>query len=103
MSMTESKTDEIKLPASLAIVLLWACLLLDGWAIHIMWRWFVVPIGITAIGVFQAMGIDILLATFRGKKPGSGKVHLSDITWAATRTLTYLGFAWIVHRFMVAS
>ena len=42
------------------LVLALAIVALNGWALHIMWSWFVVPLGVTAVTVPQAMGIYVV-------------------------------------------
>jgi len=54
----------------LLIVWIAAICVVNGWAISILWGWFLVPLGIPAISVPQAIGIAILTAMlFYHKNP----------------------------------
>lgn len=35
--------------------------LYKGWVIHLLWRWFVVPLGVDPIGVAHAWGLSLLV------------------------------------------
>lgn len=33
-----------------------------GWVLQLMWSWFIVPLGVSSIGIAHAVGINILLS-----------------------------------------
>jgi len=83
-----------------------ASTILDGWALRIMWGWFVVPtfhvptlplpiaIGITLIISLLAMRPSAISAT----DPDGQAVQA--FTWAIMKPLFTLGIAWIVTLFL---
>lgn len=77
-----------------------------GYAIHILWAWFAVPLGAPAIGVAHAYGLSVLFGLFlniRGLKIGEQK---DDSQWSASVTVSVLMpalallFGWIAVGFM---
>lgn len=46
-------------------LVLWVPLtLLRGWAIALLWRWFVTPLGVAALSIAHAIGISCLMLMF---------------------------------------
>lgn len=84
----------IKLFTAIALAIFNAFYL--GWALSILWGWFIVPLGIMAITPFQGAGIMIVAAVF---KMHARKVEF-DIEYAIIATIlsapTLLGVGWIV-------
>lgn len=37
----------------------------QGFVIHLLWRWFVVPIGLPEIGILHAIGLSMFVAVFK--------------------------------------
>lgn len=77
-----------------------------GYAIHVLWAWFVVPLGVPALGVAQAYGLSVLFGLFlntRGLAIGKEK---SNDEWATSVTVSVLMpaiallFGWIAVGFM---
>ena len=56
--------------ALLHIVLSLLSILLTGFTISVLWGWFVVPLGVTAIGMANAFGLSVMIMFFkiRGRK-----------------------------------
>ena len=40
-----------------------------GWIIHLMWQWFVVPLGVSPISVTHAIGLGILVSLLTKDAP----------------------------------
>lgn len=77
-----------------------------GYAIHVLWAWFVVPLGVSPISIAQAYGLSVLFGLFlntRGLEIGKEKT--SD-EWATSVTIGVLMpaiallFGWIAVGFM---
>ena len=56
--------------ALLYIVLSLLSILLTGFTISVLWEWFVVPLGVTPIGMANAFGLSVMIMFFkiRGRK-----------------------------------
>lgn len=39
-----------------------------GYVIHVLWAWFLVPLGVPSVGVAQAYGLSVLFGTFLGSR-----------------------------------
>ena len=84
--------------------------LLNGWALSVMWGWFIVPLGAPALGLIQAIGITYVVTFFTYKRDKteearkSGEKLLVDgldtIFHRAVVTLGLLGFAYLWHLFL---
>jgi len=77
-----------------------------GYAIHVLWAWFVVPIGLPAISIAQAYGLSVLFGLFMNTRGlDVGKEKTSD-EWAVSVTIGVLMpavallFGWIAVGFM---
>lgn len=77
-----------------------------GYAIHILWAWFLVPLGVAKIGIAQAYGLSVLFGLFlntRGLQIGKKK---SSDDWVASVTIGILMpaiallFGWFAVGFM---
>ena len=51
-----------EIPIGIGIVLFPVHMLVNGVILMLLWRWFVVPLGVMEIGVFHAFGIGLLVA-----------------------------------------
>lgn len=84
----------IKLFTAIALAIFNAFYL--GWALSILWGWFIVQFGVIAITPFQGAGIMIVAAVF---KMHARKVEI-DIEHAIVATIlsapTLLGVGWII-------
>jgi hypothetical protein len=40
--------------------------LLRGWALSLIWLWFMVPLGVPEIGLFHAWGLSLVVGMFTG-------------------------------------
>lgn len=76
----------------------------NAWVLSILWAWFVVPLGVKAIGIAHAYGITQLVSLFlsnRGLKENKSKEDwVSTITIWITIPAIALFFGWIAVGFM---
>ena len=84
-------------------LLLWVPLIIwDGLVVCKLWGWFIAPLGVTPIGIAQAIGIDVLAAVLiyspNGKKI-EGKVTPRILENAAAGAIC-LGFGYLAHLYM---
>ena len=81
--------------------------ILQGWALSILWKWFVVPpFAFPALSIVQAIGFSLVVRfiTIGYQNPKSGK-EISDIlgeyiTSNIIYPLIVLGFGWIIFQFV---
>lgn len=94
--------------AYLAIILVFGSIL-GGWALSIMWEWFVVPVfSLPSLGIAQAIGLScvITLLVPRQSETNSGvKKSAFDIIIETSATtflgpLMALGFGWVIYQFI---
>lgn len=52
--------------------------IVDGFVIRCLWKWFVVPLGVHPIGVAHAIGLDALWRAF-APNPFSKSVSVADV------------------------
>lgn len=50
--------------ALFVIGLIFVGVVLRGWALSTLWAWFLVPIGVPAIGIATALGISVIIGLF---------------------------------------
>ena len=68
-----------------------------GWALSILWGWFVVPVfKLPVLGIAQAVGLAFLVGML---VPDKDRDWPTTIGRAFLTPLLTLGFAWIVHLF----
>ena len=73
----------IALPVMAVLIALVA--IYEGFAIWILWGWFAVPLGIPAIGLAHAIGVDLLIGMFQ-----PARFVTDDFDWAAwARTILF--------------
>jgi hypothetical protein len=77
--------------------------LVSSWCFHVMWGWFVVPMGVRAIGTLHSAGFGFMYASLflsqKGKKEDEEDVDEFAIRAIHTilRNLIGLGLAYICH------
>ena len=75
--------------------------LLDGWAMAVMWRWFVVPIfHIQALGVAPCCGLVVLAALLTHQDSKRSVEGWALYALYVVRPLMLLGIGWIVRLFL---
>lgn len=77
-----------------------------GYAIHVLWAWFVIPLGVSPISIAQAYGLSVLFGLFMNTRGlDVGKEKTGD-EWAVSVTIGVLMpaiallFGWIAVGFM---
>ncbi len=65
--------------------------ILRGWALHLLWLWFMVPIfHLPVLGVVQAIGVGLVVTTF--SPPGGGDCQKSkDYKWWTPLLSAFIG------------
>ena len=80
-----------------------------GWALSIMWGWFVVPLfSVPALGIAQAVGLMCVVgmvfpkstANSDGKKKDSITVIVESFVLAFVAPFISVGIGWIVYQFI---
>lgn len=80
-------------------ILIGPALILTGFATKTLWAWFVTPIGVPAISLPQAIGID-LIVTLMTLRPRKEPLPLSKTLGAVyLAPIMALGIGYIVHLF----
>ena len=83
--------------------------LLNGWALSILWGWFVVPLfNLPALPVLYAIGIGFIASLLRPTPTTSEKEDKEDIAVRIVKAITQIValplsavlFGWIVHSFI---
>jgi hypothetical protein len=93
--------DSDKILAALgAIVIIPVSIALNGWAISVMWAWFIVPFGLPQIGIAHAAGISALAGLFKSSAPKNDDDFITVAGKAIFFPLFILFFGWIIHLFM---
>lgn len=94
--------------AIISIVMLPFIIVLDGWALSLMWGWFVAPVtGWAAIGVWEAAGLMAIKPIFSYRRSASdekiekeeGALHsiMSKVVTSVLATMLSLGIGWVLH------
>jgi hypothetical protein len=78
--------------------------LYKGWVIHVLWTWFLVPLGIQAVGIFQAIGILCLINLVIPVKLHlpENMSELSAFGYVIFQYSVVLGFCYIIHLAAIA-
>lgn len=85
-----------------------AGIVLRGWALSTLWAWFLVPIGVTAIGINTALGISVIVGLFtthlHQESVKTDKKSIADacatiVTKAIGSPLAALLVGWIILQF----
>lgn len=111
MSVKEDNKEAIADAAGclIAIAAVVAGSLLTGWAGMTLWGWFVVPLGLPAIGLWHALGLSLLVQLVTVKRPANRKgddndlrYHLGSLFYAVCLPLAALGMGWCANQLMIA-
>ena len=76
---------------------------LRAWVMSFMWRWFVTPIGVQALGIAQAFGVSLLihLLTDRGEPPPEEKRSTTvQVAIYVAYPILVLGMGAVAHLFV---
>ncbi|MBA7601153.1 hypothetical protein ES703_08220 [subsurface metagenome] len=89
---------------ALAFILSFPAIILHGWVLSLLWRWFFVPtFGLPVLRLVEAIGIALVVRFLIYVHPEHALTDekLVEYTIAAyTFPLIMLGFGWIVRSFM---
>lgn len=91
-----------------AIAAVIAAALVRGWALTVLWGWFLVPYGLPTIGIATAIGISLIVGMFtahleqrQAKETKSGTDAVVTVAaHAFGAPLLVLAIGWIVKSFM---
>ena len=83
--------------------------ILGGWALSIMWEWFIVPVfALPSLGIVQAIGLSCVITLLAprqiqrnsGVKKSTFDVVIETSAQAFLAPLLAVGFGWIVYQFI---
>lgn len=74
--------------------------LLRGWVLSLLWGWFIVPLGVPAVGVVHAIGIAFVVGMFTSAAKVDSDHPWRNIAIGFLAPLLTLAFGAIVHGFM---
>lgn len=94
-------TTSIKfISAILAIAVLPLLIVEQGWAISILWGWFVVPLGLPEIGIAAAIGVSITASALSSRyRKTEDADKWSVITYALLRPIILVLVGYLVKQF----
>lgn len=75
----------------------------EGWALSVLWNWFLPAIGVPVISIPVAIGISLIITTLTHEVKTDNRSKDEKITDGITSmivTLLILGIGWIVKLFM---
>lgn len=90
------------MPLILTLISLVPLLLLRGLIIADLWRWFIVPLGLSSIGIIQAMGLATLIAmlTHQSNVTTEKREWWQFILLAVITNLMFWGMGALIHLFL---
>jgi hypothetical protein len=95
--------EAIVVAALLVILAIVPVLIVHGFVVSIMWGWFMVPLGVPAIGIAHAIGLAGMLGALNIAK-STDKVTGRAMAWIMDmlliRPAILLGIGWITKQFM---
>ncbi|HXT48695.1 MAG TPA: hypothetical protein VN717_08640 [Gemmatimonadaceae bacterium] len=96
-------SDNTGWKALCAILLLPFIVAVRGWAFVMLWRWFIVPFGVTAITFWWAYGLALIVGMFRSTKAEDEKKDIGELVIKSLADMlavvAIVGMAWLAHRF----
>jgi hypothetical protein len=102
MPESDAKITENLAGCVVAMLLMPVMIGLRGWVVSLLWRWLVVPtFGLVTLGVWQAIGLSVIIAALfmKAPKPDDGTVLETTIRvtlFALTTYASLLLLGWIV-------
>jgi hypothetical protein len=91
-------TTIIATPFAIAIILL--LIIQQAWAISVLWGWFIVPLGLPAIGIAAAIGISTTMSAMRGRRKGPDDEGWKTIAKSVLQPWFCLAIGWIAKQFL---
>lgn len=75
----------------------------SGYALSMMWKWFITPLGVQEISIIQAVGISSMFGMIKGVSFDDDDRDMN--AWMKTliligAPLLSLGFGWVLYQFM---
>ena len=83
-----------------AVLVFVPVMLLRGYVLHAMWGWFVVPLGVPAVGIVHAIGIAGVAGALVPNHRGDDSPSWRQLAVGMVNMLLTWGIAAIVHLFM---
>ena len=78
--------------------------ILNGWALRILWGWFIEPFGLMPLTMGHAIGVSMIVTfltyQFESEKPKETKSNTGTIFWAFLRPFFSVSFGWVAYQFM---
>lgn len=72
-----------------------------GFALSVLWGWFIVPLGLPPIGIAMAAGLMLTVSFIRSKcRDDDGDKNYERIIHGFAAPVFALAFGWIISRFM---
>lgn len=83
-------------------------IIFSAYVLSVLWGWFIVPLGVSAIGIAHALGINVLVAFLKMKKKDTKKEKVDNYFGSVCESVTLailaasfaFGFGWIATIFM---
>jgi hypothetical protein len=91
-------TAIIATPFAIALILL--LIIQQAWAISVLWGWFIVPLGLPAIGIAAAIGISTTMSAMRGRLKGPDDEGWKTIAKSVLQPWFCLAIGWIAKQFL---
>ena len=76
--------------------------IVNDWALSVLWKWFILPLGAPQLSIGSAIGLSIVVG-FLTAKPQDSKKEVDWTTVVPSALLSPLiavGIGWIVHLFV---
>lgn len=75
----------------------------EGFVLSILWRWFLVPLGVAPVGVWAAAGIALVVGVLTHQTPSEPPEGDPDFAWWLTKATLIpawcLLVGWLIHSF----
>lgn len=91
-------TAIVATPFAIALVVLLA--IQQAWAISVLWGWFIVPLGLPAIGIAAAVGVSVTVSALRGRRGRSSDDGKWALAKAALQPWFCLAVGWTAKQFV---
>jgi hypothetical protein len=84
-------------PFAIALILL--LIIQQAWAVSVLWGWFIVPLGLPAIGIAAAIGLSVTMSALRGRRNGPGEKGWGSLAKTVVQPWFCLGVGWIAKQY----
>lgn len=88
--------------AIVVLVIILLAYLVNGWVLHILWGWFIVPTFPSApnISIPEAMGITLIVGFLTSHYQDTSEHEMTFMIHMFTLPFLALVFGWVIHLFM---